>query len=276
MNVAIIGWLAAKLGIERALPRSSTLQARGKRGGLVAQICAELGASDYVSPPGAADYLLQELPAFAERGIEVWFQHYEAQEYPQLYPPFQPNAAVLDLLFNVGGDALEVIRRGRRPARSVAEQREQISLRSVTAQDEEMVFAWRNLPEIIRCSTDQRGVTRSEHETWFRETLAGGRREMFIVLCGDLPVGTVRFDPEGVERCVLSIYLIPGYTGRGLGVQAIRMGCGLMAKRYRTVLALIRTDNAYALSAFAKAGFREVSGEELCPQGEIAMQMELG
>jgi hypothetical protein len=35
---------------------------------------------------------------------------YDYPEYPQLYPPFDPNVSVLDLLFMTGERAVEYIR----------------------------------------------------------------------------------------------------------------------------------------------------------------------
>jgi hypothetical protein len=115
LTIALLRWFAEGIGIPTPTLRSSELPVQGKRTDLLAETCALLGATSYLSPLGSAEYLVKELPIMAERGIEVTFQHYEHPIYRQLFPPFQPYASALDLLFNEGENALAIIRSGRRP-----------------------------------------------------------------------------------------------------------------------------------------------------------------
>jgi len=116
LTIGIIQWFRDVLGIKTQMSCSSEIASQGKRSHLLAEICAALGANEYLSPIGSVDYLLDELPIMADRGITVAFQHYEHPVYKQLFPPFQPYACILDLLFNEGHDSLSIIRSGRRPA----------------------------------------------------------------------------------------------------------------------------------------------------------------
>lgn len=114
LTISLLRWFAEVIGVTTPMIRSSEIPAHGKRTELLAEICVSLGASAYLSPPGSSEYLLDELPAMTDRGIDVSFHHYEHPVYRQLFPPFLPYACILDLLFNEGGNALHVIRRGRR------------------------------------------------------------------------------------------------------------------------------------------------------------------
>ncbi|MGA8493604.1 MAG: WbqC family protein [Terriglobales bacterium] len=114
LDVHLIEWFVHRLGIRTRLLRSSELGQRGRRTELLANICASLGAKEYVSPLGSASYLLQESHVLLEKGIDVVFQHYEHPQYRQLFPPFCPYASVLDLIFNEGGHGCEILRSGRR------------------------------------------------------------------------------------------------------------------------------------------------------------------
>jgi hypothetical protein len=49
-----------------------------------------------------------------DKEIDVVFQHYEHPRYRQLFSPFCPYASILDLIFNEGERALEILRSGRR------------------------------------------------------------------------------------------------------------------------------------------------------------------
>lgn len=114
LNICLLRWLAEVLGIKTQIVRSSELAVDGKRTHLLAEICSLLGATTYISPLGSADYLLHELPILTSRGVDVVFQHYDHPSYRQLFPPFQPHASALDLLFNEGEASLATVRSGRR------------------------------------------------------------------------------------------------------------------------------------------------------------------
>lgn len=116
LTAGFISWFLETLGLNVPVVRSSRLSVTGKRTELLANICQALGAAEYLSPLGSASYLIGELPTMTSRGISVAFQHYEHPEYTQQFPPFRPYAGIVDLLFNEGSRALEIIRSGRRAA----------------------------------------------------------------------------------------------------------------------------------------------------------------
>lgn len=116
LNCALISWMANRLGVTSPMIRASTLGAGGQRGEHVAAICECVGADRYLSPAGAEDYLMEDRGAFDRRGIAVWLHVFEHPAYPQCFAPFIPYASALDLIFNAGPAASEVMRSGRRPA----------------------------------------------------------------------------------------------------------------------------------------------------------------
>lgn len=117
LNIVVIRWIMLTLGIDVPLVRSSKLQTDGKRGEYVAALCEEVGATRYLSPAGAEEYLLEDRSAFDLRGIQVELHVYEHPEYRQCFKPFEPYASVLDLIFNTGPEALAILQSGRRTAR---------------------------------------------------------------------------------------------------------------------------------------------------------------
>lgn len=114
LNIGIIKWLSSVMGIEANFVNSSDLEAGGKRTSLLVNLCKKIDANLYLSPIGAKEYIDSTHGEFAAAGIEVWLHNYEHPEYTQLYKPFLPYASVIDLLFNEGGRALEIICSGRR------------------------------------------------------------------------------------------------------------------------------------------------------------------
>jgi len=130
LNMALILWCMRALGIHTPVLRASALGSTGRKGELLATICETLGADCYLSAFGSATYLVQEEDEFAKRHIEVRFQHYEHPTYSQQFPPFVPYASVVDLIFNMGDKAIDVLRKGRRGAFSVGAMRSQFAERA--------------------------------------------------------------------------------------------------------------------------------------------------
>lgn len=116
LNIALIKWIMQYLGLNVPMLRSSELLTQGKRGEYVAALCEEVGANRYLSPAGAADYLVEDREAFDQRGISVWLHVYEHPQYRQCFKPFEPYASVMDLIFNAGPESLSILRSGRRVA----------------------------------------------------------------------------------------------------------------------------------------------------------------
>ena len=121
MNVSVLTWMLETLGIGTPLVTASSLGKSGKRTDLLAEICSELRATQYISPAGSAEYLIPEQHILSERGIQIGFQHYEHPTYRQLHQPFTAFASAVDLIFNEGNESLRVLRSGRRPCYSLKE-----------------------------------------------------------------------------------------------------------------------------------------------------------
>ena len=119
LNCALISWMAGRLEVTTPMYRASTFGKGGERGEHVASICEHVGAARYLSPAGAEDYLIEDRSAFDRRGISVWIHVFDHPHYVQRFAPFMPYASALDLIFNVGAAAPEVMRSGRRPARAI-------------------------------------------------------------------------------------------------------------------------------------------------------------
>ena len=132
LNLGLIRWALEILKIKTPLVQASTLVVHGKRTELLANICEALGADEYLSPLGSAEYLLAEQAVLRQRRVEVAFQNYHHPQYQQVFTPFEPFASVIDVIFNSGDQAAAVIRSGRREPYSV----EQLSaLQSATSEN---------------------------------------------------------------------------------------------------------------------------------------------
>ncbi|MEA4907527.1 MAG: WbqC family protein [Chloroflexi bacterium] len=105
--------LARQLGIQHTqFVRSSSLEGiTGHKTERLIQLLVRLGATEYISGPSAQDYI--ETEKFDQAGIRLEYMHYDYPEYEQLYPPYDPQVSILDLLFMTGPQALSYIDSGQ-------------------------------------------------------------------------------------------------------------------------------------------------------------------
>jgi hypothetical protein len=93
--------IAGLLGLaDKRFLRSSQLNARGAKTDRLISILQQVEATHYISGPSARDYLDEE--KLAASGISLEYMQYGYQPYHQLYPPFDPQVSIIDLLMMTG------------------------------------------------------------------------------------------------------------------------------------------------------------------------------
>lgn len=109
LDVDLLKWAMTALGIERPIRFSSQLGIEGTQTERLINVCKAAGATVYLSGQGGRQYM--ELPLFEAAGIEVRFQEFAAPTYPQQFMQhgFMPNLAVVDALFNCGGEGTRAL-----------------------------------------------------------------------------------------------------------------------------------------------------------------------
>ena len=104
LNRAFIEAVCAFLGIGTRISNSCDYALAPGKTERLADLCAQVGADEYVSGPAARDYI--EERCFSDRGIRLtWFDYGGYPEYPQLWGEFIHEVSILDMLFNCGKDA---------------------------------------------------------------------------------------------------------------------------------------------------------------------------
>ncbi|MBI3083963.1 MAG: WbqC family protein [Candidatus Omnitrophica bacterium] len=107
----MLAYFLEALGLkEKRVVLASTLAPEGKATTLLLDICKKAGATSYLSGVAGRDYL--ERKPFEEAGIEVVFQDFRHPRYDQGRPGFEPNLALVDALFNIGGEAVLELLKG--------------------------------------------------------------------------------------------------------------------------------------------------------------------
>jgi len=111
LTIELTVFIAGILGISGTkFVRSSSLNATGKKTDRLLEILRQLGAGHYISGPAAKDYLNKDKLAAA--GISTEYMVYDYPVYSQLYPPYDPQVSVLDLLFMKGPESAKYIWQG--------------------------------------------------------------------------------------------------------------------------------------------------------------------
>ena len=97
------------LGIGTRTMLSSEMDCRETKDRLIVELCEKAGATAYISGPFGRDYLKPE--DFRAAGVELLFHDYDHPEYKQCFEGFEPYMSAIDLLFNHGPEALQILRR---------------------------------------------------------------------------------------------------------------------------------------------------------------------
>ncbi|KZR73707.1 WbqC family protein [Prochlorococcus marinus] len=100
-TVPIIRFICNSLAIHTPIITASSLNINGVKDEYLYNICKELGASNYISPPGSKNYL-DLSPYFKSSNINVSYFLFDHPSYTQQYGKFLPYMSCIDLLFNCG------------------------------------------------------------------------------------------------------------------------------------------------------------------------------
>ena len=105
--MAIINYLMNCLQIQTRLVLLSELGVKAGATQLLIEICRAMGASAFLAQSQAQKYLDAEF--FQKNGIELNYFRYVSPTYPQLWGDFLANLSTLDLFFNCGPKAHDIL-----------------------------------------------------------------------------------------------------------------------------------------------------------------------
>jgi len=123
LNIGIIQDIAGFLGLKTKFIRSSTMEKLDDRIGRLVAYCKDVGADEYISPPGSFDYLGAG-NEFKSEGIRLSYFNYEHPVYAQLHGSFIAYLSAIDVLLNEGPNSYPVIMSGLRTPQSHVELQE--------------------------------------------------------------------------------------------------------------------------------------------------------
>lgn len=211
-----------------------------------------------------ADNQRPQCLAVAELGADLFLGEPSAAAWSRIAPTLQALAAQPALL-RVMGRTLASLCDGRgslRLARMMA--LPALALRAATAADCDAMYAWRNHPDTRRHATGADAIDLDAHRKWYAAVLNDPQRRLLVATRADSgeAVGVLRYDLRG-ETATISIYLVPGMSGLGLGPALIDLGDAWLRAECpaaRVVEARIETGNHASGAAFIQAGYTPQAG----------------
>ena len=135
----------------------------------------------------------------------------------------------------------------------------QISIRRAETTDCDDIYAWRNAEETRRYIFGAEPIPLEMHRSWFCRTLENPKRVLLIGEIDNAPVGVLRYDFTGHEA-LISVYLVPGGQGQGVGTQLIRSGSLWIREHFPQIKILnaeIFPENVASVRAFEAAGYKQ-------------------
>jgi hypothetical protein len=109
LNRRFIEAICNYLGIKTVITNSWDYTPVDGKTERLADLCAQAGGMEYISGPGAKDYVEESI--FTDMNIKLtWFDYAGYQQYSQQWGEFTHGVTILDLLFNTGKDAPQYMR----------------------------------------------------------------------------------------------------------------------------------------------------------------------
>ena len=143
---------------------------------------------------------------------------------------------------------------------------QQIIIRRATIEDCDSVLEWRNSGETRRYAFENKVIPLGIHREWYKKSLESSNRIILIGEIDNIQVGVLRYDFMDKDAQI-SIFLVPGFQGRGIGVQLIKTGTLWIQENYpniKRIKAEILINNMQSINAFLSAGFKELNETLVC------------
>ena len=135
-----------------------------------------------------------------------------------------------------------------------------LKLRQVTPNDEELLFFWANDPAVRHQAINQQEITIDEHSNWIYQHLNDPNTKMWILEDYGIPAGQIRWGLNGKEA-ILDYSISDAFRGRGLGDVILKRGIDEVRKIWAGVslIAEVKEKNIASIKTITVAGFEQIN-----------------
>lgn len=139
-----------------------------------------------------------------------------------------------------------------------------VSVRLVCETDKEILFHWRNNPDVKQFVRSKATITTEMHNQWFEKRMTVRDREpIFIFSLGNVPLGMTRLDLLEIQpKCYeISILVDERFHNSGHGRRMLQYTCEAAVRQYSAsiIQAIIHKENVASLNLFLKMHFSKKS-----------------
>ena len=127
-----------------------------------------------------------------------------------------------------------------------------LNLRPATIEDAQILFEWRNDPQVRATSHNQDEISFEAHLAWLIGTLANPDRRLYIVEEDGISVGTVRSDWAN-DAYTLSWTVKPESWGKGIGKRMVLLFADQIEK---TIRAEVKVGNLASIKIAQATGMQ--------------------
>lgn len=133
-----------------------------------------------------------------------------------------------------------------------------LTQRMAGIEDGQLLFRWKNDPDVRLASFQQNIIPLNEHINWLKETLKKSSILIYIVEKNFIPIGMYRLERTN-KTATLSISVNPKYRRQGMGKRIIEKMV-LTAKNLgiKKLIAEVKINNLPSNNLFLSSGFIKV------------------
>lgn len=138
---------------------------------------------------------------------------------------------------------------------------DKLELTRATQEHMEILFSWRNEPNVYRYFKSPKPIEWNEHLNWFNEILKSHSDYLFLARLNDEYCGVIRYKLES-DSATISITISPHFQGMGIASKLLLLGeKEEHLRQCRFFYAEINEENVASQNAFKKAGFKKVKDQ---------------
>jgi UDP-2,4-diacetamido-2,4,6-trideoxy-beta-L-altropyranose hydrolase len=130
---------------------------------------------------------------------------------------------------------------------------QKIEIMKVVPSDCTFLFQVQQRKNIRKYFKNKEAPTWEEHCLWFDRVLSDTKRELYKMIIGHDVVGTVRLDEIDSTTPVVSIIVLPEFSGQGIARKTI--GIFIKKRKLDRLMAIVNVRNKASRNMFEKAGF---------------------
>lgn len=107
LNLCLLKFIIKELDIDKKIILCSEIDAQGKGTDLILDICKKVNGVVYLSGYGGRKYIDKD--RLEKNGIRLEIHNFKSPVYPQLFGDYISNLSIVDILFNCGKKAKDII-----------------------------------------------------------------------------------------------------------------------------------------------------------------------